>query len=427
MPWWETFQDATLTGLIEEALSANGDIRAAWQGVVRWQGGSEQLRASMLPKVSLEAQRGLSPTDSLGFGIGFSGLGGYEADSYWSGSQGLSGQWGVDLFTTNLQAWRAGRFDVQAARGDRDAAVLGLATRIASAYFDARTARAQQAIIEQQVQSNRVLLELARARYEGGDAAGLDVLQQEVQLAASEARLPTAQLQVTLADYQLAALVGRRPGEGLPDLRPELPDLSAFSSVGVPAELLLARPDLRAASARVDSARLRRLSATLAVLPALGVSGSYGKQVIDLDELEEIDVWTLGLSASVPVFNGGLSLGRIKEARAGERAAADQLDQLVLNAIAEVEASLARERAASEVLVAQAAQLEASRLALEEARIRYEGGLASYQQLLSVLDGYQNAQLAMLLAKRDRIGVRVSLHEALGGEWTRHFPEPETK
>lgn len=425
--WWEALEDSTLTALIEEGLTANGDIRAAWQNVIRWQGGSEQLRAALLPRVSLDAQRSLSPTDSLGFGFGFSGFGGFDADSYWSGSQGLSGQWGVDLFTTNLQSWRAGRFDVQAAEGDRDAAALGLVTRIAAAYYDARSARAQLAIVEQQAQNNRILLEIARARYEGGDARGLDVLQQEARLAASEARLPSAELQVTLSNYQLAVLVGRTPGEDLPDLDPELPDLRPAPGAGIPAELVLARPDLRAASARVDAARLRRLSATLAVLPSLGVSGSYGTQVIEIDEADEIDIWTLGLTASVPVFNGGASLGRIKEARAGERAAADQLDQLVLISIAEVEGTLARERSASAVIDAQRIQLEASRLAFEEARHRYEGGLADYQQLLSALDGYQNAQLSMLSAKRERIDARVSLHEALGGQWTRNFPNPETK
>ncbi len=150
MPWWETFQDSTLTALIEEGLGANGDIRASWQNVIRRQGGTEQLRASLLPQVGLEAQRGLSPTDSLGFGFGVSGFGGFDSDSYGTGSQGLSGQWGVDVFTTNLQLWRAGRFDVEAAKGDRDAAALGLVTRIASAYYDARMARAQLVIVKQQ-------------------------------------------------------------------------------------------------------------------------------------------------------------------------------------------------------------------------------------------------------------------------------------
>ena len=96
-------------------------------------------------------------------------------------------------------------------------------------------------------------------------------------------------------------------------------------------------------------------------------------------------------------------------------------------AIADVEGTLARERSAALVQEAQSVQLEASRLVYKEAHIRYEGGLASYQQLLSALDSYQNAQLSMLATKRDRIDARVSLHEALGGEWTRQFPSPETK
>jgi len=303
---------------------------------------------------------------------------------------------------------------------------LGLVTRIAAAYYDARMARAQLVIVEQQAQNNRILLELTRARYEGGDASGLDVLQQEARLAGSEARLPGARLQVTLSDQQLGALIGRTPGEGLPELVSDLPELSGVPGVGVPAQLILARPDLRAASARVDAARLRRLSTTLGVLPTLGVSGSYGTQTIEIDEADEIDVWGFGVSASMPIFNGGAQLGRIKEARAGERAAADQLDQLVVQAIAEVEGTFAQENAASAVIEAQRVQLESSRLAFEEARIRYEGGLANYQQLLSALDVYQNAQLSMLSAQRDRIGARLALHEALGGQWTRQFSKPES-
>ena len=425
--WWEDLGDDALVALVEEALTQNSDASAAWQRVVQADALSAQVRAGLLPAVSLDGAATVAPTDALGFGFGLGGAASAttDSDTYTSGSVGLNASLGVDLWTRTYRSWRATRHDVAAARGDRDAALLALATRVVGAAFDVRAARARVAVVEESVATSRDLLALTELRYQGGDATGLSVLQQRAQLAATEAQLPSARLADRLAGQQLAVLLGRDPSDPLPELSASLPDLPPAPGLGAPSELLGARPDLRAASERLEAARLRRQSATLGLLPTLGVSASYGEQFFGTDELSWQDTWSVGASASLPVFNGGAKWAAIREATAAERAAGDTLDAAVRGAWAEVEGAIAREDAVVATLVALRVQQEAATAALGEARARYEGGLATYVELLTALGSAQSADLSVINAQRDALDARVGLLDALGGVWSSGLPEPE--
>jgi multidrug efflux system outer membrane protein len=176
-----------------------------------------------------------------------------------------------------------------------------------------------------------------------------------------------------------------------------------------------------AAAARVDSAVSSRKGAWRDALPQLGVSASAGWQYFSQGEWDSTDIWGIGASASVPLFNGGRVWAQGQAAQAGERAAVESARLAVLTAVQEVEDALLFEQQAEAELVATTARLEAARLAYEDARERYVGGLIDLTTVLTTLTAWQAAELSLLQSQRTRIGARIQLHDALGGPWTQRL------
>ena len=179
-PWWETFGDPQLTAVVEAALTESPDLAGAWERVVQAEAAAGQALAPMLPQVGAEASVQYAPTQNLGFGFGLPNQ--FEQEIYSQGRVGVNGSLGVDVFGQRYSGWRAGRFDAQAAAGDRDAVVLSLTTRVAQAYFDLLLARESVILAREQRDASESVLELTQLRYEAaGDTSGLDVLQQRQQ------------------------------------------------------------------------------------------------------------------------------------------------------------------------------------------------------------------------------------------------------
>ena len=332
---------------------------------------------------------------------------------------GVNGTLGVDVFGQRYHSWRAGRFDAQAAEGDRDAVVMALTTRVAQAYFDLLAARESLSLSQEQLQASESVLELTQLRYQAsGDSTGLDVLQQRQQTEGTRVRVPQAQLSEALAVQRLNLLLGRPAYAEIPQISGDVPELPDQPALGTPLDLLDSRPDLRAAASRLDAARMRKTSATVALLPSLGVSAGAGQQFIDTSDVTWQDYWNVGVSASVPLFNGGSVHQGVRQARAGERGAARSLDVALLTAIQEVEAALEQERQQAAVLVATRAQLDAAKASFENAQLRYSQGLVTYQQVLTSLSALQAVQQSELSARRSLLDVRLALHQSLGGSWT---------
>jgi Outer membrane protein len=129
--------------------------------------------------------------------------------------------------------------------------------------------------------------------------------------------------------------------------------------------------------------------------------------------------WGFGGQISVPLVLGGRNIASLRASRAAERIAARTLDSRRLAAWGEVESALETDAARRTYLEAIAEQADTAREALEAARQRYGEGVGDYLTLLSNLVASQNADLSLVQARRDALGARIALHDALGGAWTR--------
>lgn len=457
--WWAGLGDPTLTAAIDKALSENNDLLASFARVDQARARQRTALSAVLPQLSFDAQATAAPRESLGFQFGLNQQSNAAAQAaqelvvdtdgdgvpdapdpaavaaaeaaakeaeeeastlFWNGSAKFNATWNLDLWGRNLQSFQASRMDEAAARGDRDAAAIALVTAVAAAWSDLVTAEARRALLARQVEINRQMLELVQLRFTSAQSSGLDVLQQQQQLASAEALVPAVEQGVERAIVRMATLLGQDPVALRSSLRPAaaLPALPAQPALGAPKDLLRNRPDLAAALAQAEAAEHRAKSATRALLPTVGLNANAGWQGNDIsEEWQSQQVWGFGGSVSVPLFTGLRTLGGLQDAKAGQVAASFTLRQRALAAVAEVEDALLAEQQAAAELAALRRLTEAARLAFEDSRDRYGRGLVNYTTVLQALTVYQSAELQALNAHRNLIGARINLHDALGGAW----------
>lgn len=441
-PWWDGFQDDGLSEVVRRALVANPDLDAAAGRLDAARGARLVALGPLLPSVNgslttngqpldtvfrcavgpidpaeFAALQGGGPTGGTGTGGTGTGTGGSDdtgASLCWTGAALVNMNWTIDLFGQNLLGHRAAVLEARAAEGDLEASRLLIGGSAARAYLDVVSAQRQVEILQQQLDAQSNLLEVIELRYERGGASGLEVLQQRQTVATTRAALPVSRAAARSQARVLAALLGEGPTDELP-LGADLPAPTPLPAIGTPRDLVDRRPDLRAAKARAAAARSRRSAAARGLLPSVSVSANAGINYAAADDFSTIDVWGLGGSVSVPVFNGGRLIGSVRSASGTELATVRAFDTALLGAIRDVENAIVQEQEQALRHRAVDDQVEAARQAYAEARERYLSGIDTFINVLQTQAGLQAAELSLVQAHRDRLGARVQLWTALGG------------
>jgi len=421
-PWWRSLDDPAVAQLVELGLANNHDLAAAHSAVTAARAMAAQAGAALAPVASINLSSNTSPMDALGFQFGGASGGAPASDdtpeTYTTASAMLGLSWQPDVWGGQILSWRAGRFDADAAQGDRDAAALSIGTAIASTWYDLVATQAQLVLLEDQRALVADLLALTEQRYAQGELSGLDVLQQRQQLAATEAQLPAIRAARFQLERAMLVLLGQPERRQLPTLPSTLPDVPPAPPTGVPADLIENRPDLRAAMARYASSDASARSALRGFLPTLGISAQGGRQYFVTDETKEIDTWSVSGSVSVPLWQARGAHTGLQASRASQSAASHALSKAAMAAVQEVEGALVMEREYRLQVEATERQVEAAEAAFSQSREYYLQGLITYPQVLSALQADQQARISRLSAQRTLLDARISLHEALGGRWT---------
>lgn len=415
-PWWYAFDDPALTDAIDRALANNYDLEAAAARIVQAEARAMQALAPLLPSLTADGSLNGSRAAALGFQFGFGG--GDGPSVVYNGSATLNARWQLDIFGRSYLAYRAAELREEASVGNRDAVALSLANQVAAAYFDVVFSKNAIELIEEQIDANAKLLEILELRFERGDTAGLDVLQQKQQYASRAAELPPLRSQLEAAQQRLAVLLGDVPQDVPPKTAEALPPLPETPTLGKPNDLLENRPDLHAQLLQAEAANKQHSSAKRVHLPTLSANANWGYRYFRLDESSTTRDWGGGLSLSLPLFSGFGDVGQVKEARATAEDALNGLSQAYLVAVQEVETAAINEREVSKQLALLREASEAADAALEESKARYVNGLTNYIAVLTALTAAQTAERAVLQAERSAIAARLQLYQALGGPWT---------
>ena len=406
--WWHVFGSTELQSLVQEALRDSPDLAIAMERVRQAEAQVRVAGASLFPSLNL----------GFGTSAAASRRDGSSARSE-SSSTSLSASYEVDLWGRNAAGVRAAEASLLATRYDREAARLTLIAGVANAYFEVVSLRGRVAVARENLGIAERVLALVQARARNGAVSPLDVARQEAAVLSQRAALlPLEQLErQTLA--ALAVLIGRVP-QGFEVQAQALHDLAVPAvSPGLPADLLVRRPDLAAAEAQLLASNADLSAARAALLPSIQLTGSAGVASGALLAVLGGPTTSVALAASLlqPIFDGGRLKGQVSIAESRERELAETYRKAILTAFADVEQALAatgrlaeRERLQGEV---QARAREALRLA----EVRYREGA---DDLLSVLDAQRtlfDAQDQLAQIRLDRLAAAVALYKALGGGW----------
>ena len=421
--WWTHFGDATLNGLVQEAIANNRGLRATAERVAMAAAQARVAGAERWPSVGSGFKTQRQRQVFVGFPI--PGVGGAPASNTFS-SFGLSldVSWELDLWGRLRTKQAAAAHDADAAMDDGAAAALSLAGQVCKVWFALAEARAQLALAERTVTNFERTLTTVEGRVRAGTRPAIDIHLSRAQLASARV---DPELRADLHDRarrQLELLLGRYPQGAITGA--DLPRLASAPPAGLPAEILGRRPDLRALEKRMLAAHARVGEARANLYPRIALTGSAGTVGGGLADLLDGDfqVWSLFGNLVQPVFQGGRLHAAIEGREASRREDLALFVEGVLRAFGEVEGALAasdflaKQRAAIDELVTES---EAARGVSVE---RYRGGRGSLLEVLDAERSNVSAQSRGLAVRRQELENRVDLHLALGGSFAE--PQPDS-
>jgi multidrug efflux system outer membrane protein len=417
--WWTSFNDPTLTALVDEAQANNLDLRAAIARI-------DLARA----QVKL-AQKDLYPSVDLGVGanrtkaseVGSFPLFGAPATTNDFRVE-LNASYEVDLWGKFRTATRAAQDDLLASRYARETVRTVVAADVARTYFQLLAADAQLDVLSDTLKTRNETVALQRDRYQGGVIGDYDLAQAEAERAAVAADVAGAQRAVAQFESALAVLLGRSPREVFePKLARDaaivrlvnVPTLSA----GLPSDMLLRRPDIRNVEAQLAAGNRRIDVARADYFPSLSLTGGYGSESGALKNLFSgpAVIWSIAASLAQPL----IGLKAIEANVESKTATRDQLivtyQQTVQTAFKETHDALVANQTMRDALAAQTERRTKLERALDLAGLRYRSGYSPYLEVLDAQRQLLQTQTLQILAARDvRLAV-VDLAKALGGGW----------
>ncbi|MCX6855961.1 MAG: efflux transporter outer membrane subunit [Verrucomicrobia bacterium] len=412
--WLADFSSPTLNRFVERAIAANPNLKAASARVTQARAETVKAGADMLPSIStnFSSSRTQAPGDQR-----FAGLGQINNRFRFP----LNVSWEIDFWgrvADQRGSAKARRF---AAEEDFHAARLSLAANTVRTAITLAEAQALLTLAEQNVQTRRVqlgILDRQMARGLDPDRAALDLSLSRADLARAESTIQQRRANVDQTRRALEVLMGGYPAgserglSSLPSLRRDIP-------AGLPSELLLRRPDLRAAERRLEAALRTESAAKKAFLPSIRLTGESGRTSQDIDDLldPQAAIWSVASNITQSLFQGGRIMATAQQTRARYEEQLQTYTNSALTAFREVETALA----ADGFLKQQAAALSQAAAEAERAESlaqgQYEKGLSEVLTLLDTRQRAFDARSSLITVQALRLRNRADLHLALGGEF----------
>lgn len=410
--WREFFTDTRLRELIVQALENNRDLRIAMQRVSEARGLYGIQRADRLPGISADATASRSRVPAA-----LSPNGQASTANQFEATLNLSA-WELDFWGRVRSLTMAALESYLATEEARSAIVISLIAQVATTYLFERELDERIAIAQQTLTTREDSYRIAKRRYEVGYASKLDAAQADALL--NQARADRASLlrQRDQNHNALTLLVG------IPVVTQENRPLSQIErdfvrtlSAGLPSDLLLNRPDIRAAEHRLKAANANIGAARAAFLPRIMLTGNLGTASVDLSLLfgAGSSIWSFSPSLTLPIFDGGRNRANLDVTKARSNIAVADYERTIQGAFREVADALAERHWLTEQVIAQQATLAAQTERASLAGLRYQNGAAPYLEVLDAERDRFAAEQALVQVRRALLSSIVNLYAALGG------------
>jgi len=412
--WWKRFNDPTLNSLISSALAQSPDMEAAASRIRESRANRAATAASLFPSVNGSAGTNYGMAENFGL-----------RSSSNSFSLGLDAAWELDFFGKRRNSVEAASAQVGASEENYHSVEASLASEIAIAYTNLRSIESRLAVTRRTLTSRENTYQISKWRLDAGQIDNLEASQALSSLEQARALIPSLEQSASEARNLLARLAGQNPGtlnDRLNSGKQTVPNPSSSLAVGIPADTIRQRPDLRLAAYQW-LAQVATTKATKAErFPSFSISGSLGLSTLTGSKIFNPESRSSGLGGSItsPIFDAGRIQANIAAQTETEKQALLNYRSIVLTALSEVEDALtACKRSAERITILERATV-AAREADTLARQKYEAGVIDLSTILESERTLLGLEDSLISARADRTISYIQLYKALGGGWSSH-------
>lgn len=421
--WWTLYNDAQLSGLIDQALGEGFDVRTAAARLEQARAVRQGALTAYNPQGNLSASAGRQDSevingDTAGSAPTAAGTGAAigDADTY---TASFNVSWELDLFGRRAAARRSAEADLRTAEFTYEATRASLAANVADSLFQARGLAVQLEEARETLRIQTALYDAARIRSDIGVTPSSDARQTQANVQSSQAQVEALDAQLKAARRSLLLLVGR----GVDPLATltAAPDIGAPppAPAAVPGDLLARRPDVREAEWRLASQAGQLSLAQRAFFPTFTLNPGIG--LTDTAGLTTSS-WSLGVGASIPILDVPRLLAQLRQQRAVSEQAVLAYERAVQTAYGEAEnAFVFLDAETRRVQLLQAAERNAAS-AYEAKRVGYSRGFNDLQAALTAETAWRNARVSLASARTTQMQRSVQVFKALGGGWSSAAP-----
>jgi NodT family efflux transporter outer membrane factor (OMF) lipoprotein len=415
--WWVAFDDPTLTSLIERARQGSLDIyqavarvdeARARRGIARgeWFPGFDSSSSYERNRISEEVFEALPP--------------GTRTSNLWS--TGLDASWEVDFFGRIRRSVESATAGLQSSVEDYRDVLVSVSAEVGTTYVEVRTLQERIRLAELNVRNQRSTLQLVIDRNRAGLVGDLDVRQAEQNLARTESFIPTFRSELAAAIHRLGVLLGDRPSTLFAELGPQAPIPRPPDEilVGVPANLLRQRPDVRQAE-RALAAQTAQIGVAKADLyPRFTLVGTFALEATDFTKWFTGDAFSYGFGPAVRwnLFDGGRVRANVQAQEALTEQALIGYEQTVLVAMEEVENALVAFVQENDRRDALQRSVVASVAATDLVKTLYRTGLTDFQNVLDTQRTQFQEQDTLAQSEGFVTQNLIEVYRALGGGWS---------
>ncbi len=413
--FWKAFNDPTLNRLVDQAMSANLDLRVALANLREARANREAIDAAALPGIgaSASAARSVNPQTQA--------AGSRSARTGNSLNSGIDANWEVNFFGRVDRARdEAGAF-VDAAEAGVHAAQVIVTGELACNYFELRGLQSELSLLRRTLDNQAETVKLVESRLTAGRGTEFDASRARALLANVRAAVPPLEASIARTAYRMAVLTGQAPhAVGYLTNEPApLPALGPIAAIGTPQTLLRRRPDIKLAERQLAAAVARVGLTHTDLFPKVNINGLLGLNAATVSGLVEGAAFRYSLGASIVynLFDFGLVKKRIEAADARSAAALATYERTVLVALEETESALIHYTRTAQQTEQLALALRHSEQAASLARARFDAGVSDFLAVLDadrqVLADRSNLAQAQTASATSLVGV----YKALGGGW----------
>ena len=411
--WWKSFGDTTLDSLISIAVDRNYSVLTAIDRMNMAKAGLRMERSGFFPTVGINAgwtrQQTSGNTSELP----------QSTQHYYDVSANMS--WELDIFGSIRQRVKAQKETFAASKEEYTAVMVSLSAQVASSYIQLRELQQELKVVERNCASQAAVLKITEVRYNTGLVSKLDVAQAKSVYFNTKASIPQLESGINQYITSLAVLLGTYPQEIRPVLERvgELPDYMEPISIGIPADLLMRRPDIRSAEHQINAQAASLGASKSDWLPQVFIKGSVGYASKDFKDLTKHKSFTYEIAPALSwtIFNGGKLVNATKSARAQLDEAIDQFNQTVLTAVQETDNAMTAYRSSIKQIVALREVRNQGQETLTLSLDLYKQGLTPFQNVLDAQRSLLSYENQLVQARGNSLLQLIALYQALGGGW----------